>query len=215
MNSGRLKIYGSASAIDRSETRYLATARPADRQTVFCSGVPQYRLFWGRIAAGAPGDPPDERYFVDEVRPAGADTGGHVEWESVPDGLGNIIVHNVAEASAGTHMLAEDTVICVEQRLDRASPPQMIYLANIPVAVSERLAKIVSYDIGAYTVQPVRRGTGGFVNDGPELSGVVNLGELWDDEVGYLAGPEAYDRYVNISWTPGGWVILLHPPRMV
>ena len=95
----------------------------------------------------------------------------------------------------------------------------MAYLAEVPVAPeqeqTERLARIVSYGQGAYTVQPVQRTSTGFEDDGPELEGVPNLGELWDDEAGYLAGPEQFDRYVRIFQTPAGWTIVLHPPRML
>jgi len=59
------------------------------------------------------------------------------------------------------------------------------------------------------------------VGDGPTIAGVPNIGELWADEAGYLAGPEGFGRYVRLFRTPAqhpaeaGWTILLHPPRMV
>jgi len=183
---------------------------------VNAGGLP-YRLLWCRIASGAPADPPDERYYANEVRPVGAGTGGRLEWEAVPGGLSGIVVHNVAEAAAGTHLLEADTVVRVEERLDRSSPPAFLYVTSAGVAAAQdRLARIVSYDEGGtYTVQPVSLGSGGFTDDGDEIGGVPNLGELWEDEQGYLAGPDDFDRYVRIFRTSAGWTMLLHPPRMV
>ncbi len=163
----------------------------------------------------SPADPPDERYYADEVRPAGADAGGHLAWELVPDGLAEIVVHNVPEAGQGTHLIAPGAVIRVEERLDRSSPPEMVYLASVAAGDTERLARVVSYGSGLYTVQPVRRTAGGYADDGPPIEDVPNLGELWDEEHGYLAGPAAFDRYVRIFRTPAGWAMLLHPPRLV
>jgi hypothetical protein len=215
MTSERLRAYDLGSAADRDAARGVELARPAESQAQVSPGGPPYRLLWCRIAEGAPGDPPDERYYADEVRPGAAGQEGHVEWEPVPGGLEDIVVHNVAEAAAGTHLLAEGTVVRVEERLDRSSPPEMVYLTSVPMPVPARLARIVSYENGTYTVQPVRRESGGLVEDGPPISGVPNLGELWDDEQGYLTGPESFDRYVQIFPTPAGWTMLLHPPRMV
>ena len=64
-------------------------------------------------------------------------------------------------------------------------------------------------------MQPVRRKAGGYADDGPPIANVPNLGELWDEEQGYLAGPAAFDRYVRISRTLAGWAMLIHPPRFV
>jgi len=216
MGTDRLRIYAPDAALDRGDDRDLEAARPADRWTEISPGGPPYRLLWCRIAGGAPGSPPDERYYADEVRPEGTDAGGHIEWEAVPGGLEGITVHNIAEAEAGTHLVPEDTVIRVEERPDRSGPPEMVYLTNVPVERwTWRVARIVSYSGGTYTVQPVRREEGGFENDGDPIAGVPNIGELWPDEAGYLAGPDGFDRYVRILWTPAGWIILLHPPRMV
>jgi hypothetical protein len=214
MDTDRLGIYGPAVALDRGEARLVEAARPSDRHVEVTPGGPPYRLLWLRIKSGAPADPPDERYYADEVRPGGTDSGGHVAWEAVPGGLTDVIVHNVAEAQAATHLLREDAVIHAEERLDRSGPPEMVYLADVPVPL-ERLARIIAYANGGYTVQPVRREPAGFVDDGPAITAVSNIGELWPDEAGYLAGPPDFDRYVGIVWTPAGWTIVLHPPRMV
>jgi len=216
MPEDRLAIYAATAALDRGETRDLDAARPAEREAELTPGGPPYRVFWARLLADAPADPPDERYYADEVRPAGVDGNGHLTWEKPPGGLEEIVVHNVAEADAGSHLLAADTVVRVEARLDRSSPPEMVYATHATVAAASwRLARIGSYADGTYTVQPVRRETGGYVNDGDPVAGVPNLGELWSDEAGYLAGPSGFDRYVLIMETPAGWVIVLHPPRMV
>ena len=214
MATDRLSIYGTGAAMERGNERQMELLRPAERWTEVTPGGPPYRLLWCRIASGAPGDPPDERYYADEVRPTGAGSSGHIGWESVPGGLEQVVVHNVAEADFGTHLVPEDTIVRVEERLDRGSPPEMVYLADVAVPL-ERLARIVSYDTESYTVQPVRRTGGGIQDDGPTIGGVPNLGELWPDEYGYLDGPADFDRYVQIFLTPAGWTILLHPPRMV
>jgi len=214
MTGDRLKIYGVEALLDRNENRGASATRGARASAEVSPGGPPYRLLWCRVQMSAPADPPDERYYADEVRPAGVDGEGHVQWELVPDGLGDITVHNVAEAALGTHLVPADTVVRVEERLDRGGPPEWVYLMHVPVE-ADRLARVVSYESGAYTVQPVRREAGGFVDDGPTIVGVPNLGELWGDEAGYLAGPEGFDRYVRLFRTPAGWTILLHPPRMV
>ena len=216
METERLGIYAPDTALDRGEDRHLEADRPKDRWTEISPGGPPYRFLWCRITSGAPGSPPDERYYADEVRPKSTDAGGHIEWEAVPGGLEGIVVHNIAEAGTSTHLVSENTIIPTQERLDRSTPPEMVYLTNVPVERwTRRLAQIVSYSGGTYTVQPVRREEGGFENDGDPIAGVPNIGELWPDEAGYLAGPDGFDRYVRILWTPAGWIILLHPPRMV
>jgi len=215
MGRERLKIYANVAASDQRVERQVDMARPAEKWAEVTPGGPPYRLLWCRITSGSPGNPPDERYYGDEVRPAGVDSAGHVTWEAVPDGLQQITIHNVAEAVSKTHFVPEDTIVRTEERLDRRSPPEMVYLAEVGIAATDLLARIVSYAGGAYTVQPVRRESGGFVDDGDPITGVPNLGELWSDEAGYLAGPSQFDRYVRIFMTPAGWTILLHPPRMV
>jgi len=216
MPSNPLGIYAPGAMRDRTEDRHVGAARPTDPSPDLEPGGPPYRTFWARVLATAPADPPDERYYADEVRPTGPDGGGHMQWEKPTGGLENLIVHNVAEAGTGSHLLPEDTVVRVEARLDRRTPPEMVYLTAMPVAgTTRRLARIVSYSGGAYTVQPVRREAGEFVDDGDPIAGVPNVGELWPDEAGYLAGPSDYERYVPLVSTASGWIILLHPPRMV
>jgi hypothetical protein len=199
---------------DRVGERLVRLTRPADRLTEVTPGGPPYRLLWCSLSEGSPGDPPDERYYADEVRPQGTGSDGRLVWEAAPGGLTHIVVHNVAEAAGRTHVLPVGTIVQVEERLDRSGPPNMVYLAHEPAETS-RLGRIVSYDGTTYTVQPVVRELGGFVSDGPPVSGVANLGELWNDEKGYLAGPMGFDRIVPLVWTPAGWTIVLHPPRMV
>jgi hypothetical protein len=215
MAEERLKILGLDAALLREEEREAGLPRTADGLSEVSPAPPPYRLLWCRIGSGAPGDPPDERYYADEVRPQQGGSCGHVQWEPVPNGLQDIVVHNIAEAAAGSHTLPEGMVIRVEERLDHADPPDLVYLACAEAAQQTRLARIVSYDSGSYTVQPVRLETGGLADDGPPLSGVPNLGELWPDEAGYLDGPAGYDRYVELLGGSGGWVFILHPPRMV
>lgn len=214
MAEDRLKVHGLDAALLREEEREAALPRSTEGRNEVNPAAPTYRLLWCQIASGAPGDPPDERYYADEVRPQGAGNSGHVEWEPQPGGVQGVVVHNIAEAGTGVHLLPEGMVIRVEERLDRSEPPEMVYLASVEVQ-QRRLARIVSYGSGSYTVQPVRRETGGYVDDGPPLTGVPNLGELWPDEAGYMGGPAAYDRYVELFPTPGGCVFVLHPPRMV
>ncbi len=216
MPNDPLGIYTPGAVRDRSEDRHVDAARPTDRSPDLEPGGPPYRTFWARILATAPGDPPDERYYADEVRPVGPDGNGHMQWQKPTGGLESIVVHNVAEADTGSHLVPEDTVVRVEARLDRRSPPEMVYLtARSAAEPTQRLARITSYSGGAYTVQPVRREGGEFVDDGDAITGVPNVAELWPDEAGYLDGPSGYDRYVPLVSTASGWIILLHPPRMV
>ena len=216
MESDPLGIYAPSSVRDRGEDRHVDAARPTDRSPDLQPGGPPYRLLWARLSATAPGDPPDERYYANEVRPTGPDGDGLMQWETFAGALAGIVIHNAAEAEARSHLLPADTVVRAEARLDRSSPPEMVYLTFVPMAeATQRLARVVSYSGGAYTVQPVRREGGGFVDDGDPVAGVPNVGELWPDEAGYLTGPSAYDRYVPLVWTASGWVIVVHPPRMV
>jgi hypothetical protein len=214
MAEERLKVLGVDAALLREEEREAALPRSGEGRNEVSPGLPPYRLLWCQIASGAPGDPSDERYYADEVRPRQGGYAGHIEWEPVPGGLQGIVVHNIAEAGQGSHTLPEGLVIRVEGRLDRGAPPEMVYLACAEMQQT-RLGRIVSYDTGSYTVQPVRREEGGYVNDGAALSGVKNLGELWPEEAGYMSGPADYDRYVELLSTGGEWVFIVHPPRLV
>lgn len=214
MDHERLRLYDSAAALDRAEEQRPELERPGGEPPDVGPGGPPCRFLWCRIAAGAPADPPDERYYAGEVRPGAAGEDGRIAWEPAPGGLTDLVVHNVAEAAAGTHALPQDTVVRVEARLDRSDPPEMVYLTSA-AAPDRRLGQVVSYDDGSYTVQPVRWQSGSLVDDGPTISGVENLGELWDDEAGYLTGPADFDRTVELLRTDTGWAILLHPPRMV
>jgi hypothetical protein len=214
MISGKPKFNETRDATARLVARQVGSDRPAGPWTEITTGGPPYRMLWCRITEGAPADPPDERYYGQEVRPTGPDSGGHLLWEAVPGGVTQAVIHNMAEATAGTHRLAVGTVLRVEERLDRSGPPERVYLADVP-PTGARLARILSYADGVYVVQPVRGDAGSFVDDGPPLGGVPNLGELWPAEAGYLAGPAGFDRYVPIHRTPAGWTIVLHPPRLV
>ena len=215
MPSERLEVYSSAARQDLAEERAVAAGRRPSPPEFTPGGRPP-RLLWCRLKTGSPGDPPDERYYADEVLPDGLDGGGHLVWATPPGGLQDLVVHNVAEAAGGTQLLAEGRIVRVEERLDGSAPPEFVYLAAAEaVPARRRLARIESYSSGAYTVQPVVRGAGGFVDDGPQIGDVVNLGEIQADEQGYLDGPAAADRYVHIFETPAGWTIVLHPPRMV
>jgi len=214
VNDDRLKLRAASAVLDAVERRQARSERPAPPEPEIGRGDPASWTVWLRTKSGAPGDPPDERYWADEVRPAGVDAAGHLEWELVPEGLRDVVVHNTAETEAVTHLLAEDTIVRAEASLDRGEPPAVRYATHVPVA-RERLGHVVSYAGGTYTIQPVRRTESGFEDDGEPESGVPNLGELWDDEAGYLEGPGQFDRYVRLFWTPAGWTLLLHPPRMV
>ncbi len=218
MDDLSLPIYAPAARRALAEDRHVEAVRPRAETPNLSPGGPPYRTFWARILAGAPADPPDERYWADEVRPLGPDADGRLLWEPVPGGLTGIVVHNLAEAPAGSHRLAEGTVVRVEARLDRSDPPTMVYLTSTSTAAEGqgvRLARVLDYADGAYTVQPVRWENGGFIDDGEPVAAVPNLGELWPEEAGYLAGPDGFERYVPLVATEGGWVIVLHPPRMV
>jgi hypothetical protein len=214
MTEKRLAIHDAASALDRAQRRRAESDRP-DAPAEFTPGGPAYRILWCRVTAGAPGDPPDERYYAEAVRPSGLDAAGRVRWEAVPGGPTDLVVHNLAEAADGTHLLPDGTILRVEARLDGDAPPEMVYLTTYATAAAERIARIVSWDDGTYTVQPVVRQGGAFVDEGDPVAGVPNVGELWSEEAGYLAGPPAYERYVRLVRAGEDWLIVHHPPRMV
>jgi hypothetical protein len=216
MTAERFRLYAAEDVLDRAETVRAAAGRAEPASPDSTPGGPPQRHLWCRLDEGAPADPPDERYWADEVRPAGVDEQGRVTWEAVPGGLAHAVLHNVAEAADAAHRLAAGTVVRAEERLDRREPPEFVLLAHAPPSGGDgpQLARVVSWDEGTYTVQPVRRTESGFVDEGDEIGGVPNLGELWPEEAGYLAGPGGFDRYVQILETPGGPVIVLHPPRL-
>jgi hypothetical protein len=202
--------------LNRLGERMVGLTRPADRLTELTPGGPPYRMIWCGLRAEIPGTPPDERYFADEVQPQGTDAAGRLVWEAVPDGLTQIVVHNLAEADARTHAIPAGTVVRAEERLDRSDPPNLVYMIHVQAATTAtRLARVLSHDGTSYTVQPVVRQPTGFADEGSPITGVPNVGELWNEEKGYLMGPAAYDRIVPLVETPAGWTIVLHPPRLV
>jgi hypothetical protein len=177
-----------------------------------------YTLWWGRInGATPPGDPPDERYVVDEVRPVGIDAAGAIEWELSPAGGRDVVAWNVAEAIDRTHELPENAVVLVRQELDRESPAEFraIFFRSVGgPGGGSRMCRIESYGAGAYTVQPVVWSGSSWSDDGLAVTDVVNVGEVRAEEAGYLAGPSGHDVYVRLYDEGGEPFLAVHPPRM-
>lgn len=211
--------YHTDQTISETAHRQVGAERPGRQISQTGPGRPPYGLLWGRInSTTPPGNPPDERYYLDEVRPAGVDGNGHLTWETVPNGRTDILAHNAAEADQETHLVPLNTVVQLRQELDQSAPPQWrhtFYYSGGPVT---RTARIISYDgdnpLPHYTIQPVRMTQSGFQDEGGEITDVVNYGEIQEDEHGYLAGPTGQTRYVLMLSEGGEHYIVHHPPRM-
>lgn len=179
-----------------------------------------YRLYWGRLTnATPPGSPPDERYVVEEVRPAGVDPDDGIAWELVPGGNTDTVAWNVAEAIDRTHLLAEETIVLVREELDQAATPEFraIFFRAVGSTVGgSRMCRIESYSSGAgtYTVQPVAWSGSAWVADGDSVLDVVNVGEVQSGEAGYLSGPSGEAIYVRLYDEDGTPFLAVHPPRM-
>lgn len=179
-----------------------------------------YVLYWGRLNDSTPpGDPPDERYCVDEVQPEGVDQDGAIEWGVVPGGRTDVVAWNMAEAVDRTHELAEDTVVLVREELDRDSPAEFrsIFCRSVGgPGGGSRMCRVESYSSGegTYTVQPVVWNDSAWTDDGDEIAGVVNVGEVQGGEAGYLSGPVGEDIYVRLYEENEEHFLAVHPPRM-
>jgi len=178
-----------------------------------------YVLYWAKLQETAPADPADERYLVDEVRPTGLGPDGALVWEIVPDGRTDVVAWNLAEAIDRTHRLAADEVVLVREELDRGSPSEFRAIFFRPVGSSgggSRMCRIESYDSygGTYTVQPVAWANGAWQDDGDEIAGVPNVGEVRDAEAGYLAGPSSHTIYARLYAEGEAYFLAVHPPRM-
>lgn len=177
-----------------------------------------YVLYWGRLQETAPSNPPDERYYLREVRPAGIDVDGAIEWELVPYGREDVVAWNLAEAIDRTHELPIYTVVLVREELDVTQPPEFraIFYFAVPPRSGSRMCRIDSYQSGSgsYTVQPVAWSGSAWTDDGDPISGVVNVGEIQSGEEGYLSGPTGQDVYVRLYEEDGEMFLAVHPPRM-
>ncbi|NIA20946.1 MAG: hypothetical protein GWP05_03010 [Anaerolineaceae bacterium] len=177
-----------------------------------------YVLYWGRLDAGSPGSPADERYYLHEVRPSAIDVGGAIEWETVPGGRTNVTAWNLAEAIDRTHDLPVDTVVLVREELDQGQPPEFraIFFRSVASDGGSGMCRIESYQggSGSYTVQPVAWSGSAWTDDGGSISGVVNVGEIQSGEQGYLGGPAGSNVYARLYDEDGTKFLAVHPPRM-
>ena len=110
-----------------------------------------YVLYWGQLEGTAPANPPDERYYLHEVRPAGIDLDGAIEWEAVPDGREDVVAWNLAEAIDRTHELPIYTVVLVREELDQSQPPEfraIFYWAVPPISGVVNVGEIQSGEEG-------------------------------------------------------------------
>lgn len=110
--------------------------------------------------------------------------------------------------------IAVGKIILVAVRHDTSGNLRYIF-DHSGSAASTRIVKIVSYAAGVYVVQPVVRADDAWANDGSQLTGIHNHGEVQTDEAGYLAGPAGQDIYVPLFTAGDESFILVHPPRMV
>jgi hypothetical protein len=178
-----------------------------------------FRLWWGRVNSSAPpGNPPDERYGLDEVRPKGVDASDQIEWELVPGGRQDIVAWNMAEAVDRSHELPEGAVVLVREELDQDSPPEFraIFFRTVSTSAGSRMCRIESYSsaAGTYTVQPVAWTGSAWQADGGAISDVVNVGEVQSGEEGYLSGPAGEDIYARLYQEGDDCFLAVHPPRM-
>jgi len=176
-----------------------------------------YVLYWGQLDENSPGTPPDERYYLHEVRPSDISVNGAIEWETVLGGREDVVAWNLAEAIDRTHDLPVDTVVLVREELDNTESPEFraIFFRSVASGGS-RMCRIDSYQSGSgsYTVQPVAWSGSAWANDGAPISGVVNVGEIQSGEQGYLSGPSGEDVYVRLYEEDGEMLLVVHPPRM-
>jgi len=178
-----------------------------------------FRLYWARLAATpAPGSPPDERYYADEVRPAGLTSEGAIDWQLTPGGRTETIAWNVAEALDRSHRLPDGTVVLVREELDCSSPAEFraIFCRAPASAGGSRMCRVESYDAEeqTYTVQPVAWTGSAWEDQGETIEGVVNVGEVQAGEEGYLSGPQAATIRVRLYDENGTPFLAVHPPRM-
>ena len=180
-----------------------------------------FALYWGRIRDEALTSPADERYLVDEVRPAGLDAADQIEWEPVPGGRERVTAWNIGEAIERTHELAAGAVVLVREELDSGSPVEfraLFYSVPQGGGGGSRMCRVESYDAVAqsYTVRPVVWNGSAWVASGEAVVGVRNVGELHPVEHGYLAGPAAHVVYARLYDESGGKVFMaVHPPRLL
>jgi hypothetical protein len=200
--------------------RRLASGREGNFVAELGGSEAGYELYWAKLAdAPSPGDPPDERYVVTQVRPVGLDGEGAIEWEPVPGGRVNVTAWNVAEAIDRTHELEAGRVVLVREELDQASPPEFRAIFFCPSGGGgggSRMCRIESYQSASktYTVQPVAWSGGSWEADGSAIVGVVNVGEIQEGEEGYLSGPTGKRVYARLYEEDGTYFLAVHPPRM-
>jgi len=201
--------------------RRLASGREGNFVAELGGSEAGYELYWAELAdATAPGDPPDERYVVTEVRPVGLDGDGAIEWEPAPGGRVNVTAWNVAEAVDRTHELAAGRVVLVREELDQGSQPEFRAIFFCPAGGGggggSRMCRIESYQAvsGTYTVQPVAWSGGAWAADGSAIVGVANVGEIQEGEEGYLSGPTGETVYARLYEEGGERFLAVHPPRM-
>jgi hypothetical protein len=218
MRATDLAVNDPLEAVLAEVRRRLAAGREGNFVAELGGPDAGFRLYWGRLnTTAAPGTPPDERYYLDEVRPAGVDAGGAIDWEAAPNGRTNVVAWNVAEAIDRTHQLAVGVVVLVREELDESSPAEFrsIFCVYPGGAANDScLVRVTGYDGTAYTVQPVAWSNGAWADDGDAVSGVPNVGEIQAGEPGYLAGPSGANVYVRMYTDGGENYLVVHPPRM-
>lgn len=219
MRGDRAAISDPLDAVLAEVRRRLAAGREGNFVAELGGGELGFALWWGRISASTPpGDPPDERYLVDEVVPTGMDSSGAIEWAVPAGGRSDVVAWNVAEALDRTHLLAAGTVVLIREELDRTSPAEFraIFHRAAGGGGGSRMCRVEGYDdqAASYTVQPVVWDGSVWADDGDAIGGVVNVGEIQSGEEGYLGGPSGSDVYVRLYDESGAKFLAVHPPRM-
>jgi hypothetical protein len=91
-----------------------------------------------------------------------------------------------------------------------------MFFQTIGSRSGSRMCRVISYNgsLGTYTVQPVAWTGAAWQDDGDQVEGVVNVGEIQAGEEGYLGGPTGEEVYARLYDENGARFLAVHPPRM-
>lgn len=157
-------------------------------------------------------------YSWTEQQPKSTGGGGKADWEDeVGPREGVKSTATAAYELNGAEDVPNDTLVTLcEIVRSNGTPAYFFSFVVVSSFGGSRMCLIVSYQSGttSYTVQPVAWSGSAWVNDGSQITGVVNVGEVQTGEGGYLSGPGGEDIYVRLYEENGDWFLAVHPPRM-